>query len=171
MSAIKTTRKTKTINQVSLPLVNLYNPKIAHATIKKPKPPNAKNAAIKKKSQSTSKNYHWCACGALSLAFARFAWCRLGWLTECLPKVARPIDTHKHRPTCLLLCKTYPTYSCSVRGFRQSDGFAFIKVWFYVLVVSVAALLIEEANNPILYFCSGAFVMWWLIKIKVWDMD
>ena len=50
---------------------------------------------------------------------------------------------------------------------KDKDWFAFVKVWLYVFAVTSACIFIEDADNPLLYFCAGAFVMWWLKKIEV----
>ncbi len=50
---------------------------------------------------------------------------------------------------------------------KDEDWFAFVKILLFVFAVTFAILFIEDADNPLLYFCEGAFVMWWLKKIEV----
>lgn len=58
-------------------------------------------------------------------------------------------------------------YSRTMSSLKDKDWFAFVKMLLFVFAVTSAILFIEDADNPLLYFCEGAFVMWWLKKIEV----
>ena len=58
-------------------------------------------------------------------------------------------------------------YSRNMSSLKDKDWFALVKILLFVFAVTFAILFIEDADNPLLYFCEGAFVMWWLKKIEV----